>query len=76
MEQDFLVNCTIKFLQLLIDQYKSDKITYEFFDTNSELKIKFLKDSLCKIQSSKQKQQAISILEACELIAVRNQLPL
>ena len=70
MELKLIIDCTVKFLQLLIKQYESQKISYEFFEANSKLKIRFLKDNISNIESAEQKQQIESTLEMYEKVVV------
>lgn len=72
MELDYLVDCTVKFLKLLIEQYKCKKINYESFRSNSDLKVRFLKDNIDKIELPIQRKEVESVLEIWEEISTKH----
>lgn len=68
MDYEVLLNCTIRFLELLLKELKTHDISYEDFEKLSALKMQFLRDHLHLIASSQDRAKADEILSAYEII--------
>gem|GEM_PF-1084457 len=65
MNRDILINCTIIFLQALIQLYNAKEINGDVFNTNAQLKLKFLEDNLKNIESIEEKSKAKKVIAEC-----------
>lgn len=63
-----LLDCIIKFLQLIIMQYDTETITYNTFCSLSKAKIAFLSENLESIPTEDKKVLANNIINRCKEI--------
>lgn len=68
---NLLFNCTVNFLQLMLQQYNSEKINYDFYSENVKLKIQFIKENLEKVENTETRLIAKDILKKCDEILVK-----
>lgn len=68
MKEYLLLDCIIKFLQLIIIQYDTKKITRNTFCSLSKAKIAFLSENLESIPTEDKKLLAINIINRCREI--------
>lgn len=64
-------SCNISLI-LLIEQYKKGNISYELFENNVALKLRFLREHIDNIQSVKEKALAKQVLLEYEQIRTDN----
>lgn len=68
-----LLECTVQMLNLLYESYQTQRITYNQFLDNTELKVKFLEENIEFIEFKEEKYAAQDILEkCCSIYAYKN----
>ena len=70
MKLDYLIDCSVNFIKIIIKQYELNKVDISFFNENTELKIQFLKDNFRNIKSLERKRKVQKILDAYSKIDV------
>jgi hypothetical protein len=75
VKSDLLLDCVIKFLQIIIFQYDSKKINYEEFRLLTVNKIVFLEENLNLIPIGDNRELAEYVLNKSKKIELEYSLP-